>query len=216
MQLLVTGGSGFIGRKVCKRAANRGFDVTSVSRSGQPDDREPWHADVDWIAADIFDPVDWRSYLDECDAIVHSVGILDETPPESTFERVNGDAGILVGLEAERAGPSRFVHLSAGVQPPFVRSGYLDAKRRTERALTGLDIELTVLRLGPVYGSDQPHFPASVNRLFSLTDSVDPLADRLGNSRPLPVEAVARAALAAVEDDLGGTVTVPELSTYRP
>ncbi|MEM4780842.1 MAG: NAD(P)H-binding protein [Halalkalicoccus sp.] len=215
MNLLVTGGSGFIGREVCERAIDRGHDVTSVSRTGSPDHREPWHDDVEWVAADVFDPAAWRSRLDGCGAVVHSVGIIDESPPESTFERINGDAGILVGLEAERAGVERFVHFSAGVQPPFVREAYLDAKHRAERALAGLDFALVVLRPGPVYGPDQPHFPPPVDRLFSLLDAAGPLAARLGNSRPLPVETVARGALAGVEGSLTGTVEVPELATYR-
>jgi uncharacterized protein YbjT (DUF2867 family) len=215
MDLLITGGSGFVGQEIAKRATDRGHTVTSLSRGGRPDEHEPWHTDVEWIAADVFDPATWRSQLDECGAVVHSVGIIEESLPERSFERLNGDAGIVVGLEAERAGVERFVHLSAGVQPPLVRDAYLDAKRRAERTLTGLDFDLTILRPGPVYGSGQTHFPMPVNTLFSFADSIGPLAARLGNSRPLPVRAVARAALSAVEGDLTGTVEVPELTSYR-
>lgn len=215
MDLLITGGSGFIGREIANRAIDRDHTVTSVSRGGRPDKPEPWHADVEWTVGDVFDPAPWRSHLTGCDVVVHSVGIIDESPPESTFERLNGDAGIIVGLEAERANVERFVHLSAGVQPPLVRNAYLDAKRRAERTLVGLDFDLTILRPGPVYGSDQPHFPAPINRVFSLLDSVELLAAWLGNSRPLPVETVARGALAATEGDLTGAVEVSELTAYR-
>lgn len=216
MDLLVTGGSGFIGREVCRLARKNGHAVASVSRGGAPDRYEPWHDDVEWVAADVLDPGAWRSRLKRVDAVVHSIGIVEESPPESTFERLNGDAGVIAGLEAERAGVERFVHLSAGVRPPLTRGAYLDAKRRAERALSGLDFGLTVLRPGPVYGAGQPHFPAPVDRLFALLDSLGPLATPLGSSRPLPVGAVARAALAAAEGELSGIVEVPQLADYRP
>ena len=48
----VVGGSGFIGKAVCKTLAAKGVAVTSVSRSGRPADAEPWMDKVDWVAAD--------------------------------------------------------------------------------------------------------------------------------------------------------------------
>ena len=48
----VVGGSGFIGKAVCKTLAAQGVAVTSVSRSGRPADAEPWMDKVDWVAAD--------------------------------------------------------------------------------------------------------------------------------------------------------------------
>ena len=48
----VVGGSGFVGKAVCKTLAAKGVAVTSVSRSGRPADREPWMDKVDWVAAD--------------------------------------------------------------------------------------------------------------------------------------------------------------------
>ena len=52
LKACVVGGSGFIGKAVCKTLAAQGVAVTSVSRSGRPADREPWMDKVDWVAAD--------------------------------------------------------------------------------------------------------------------------------------------------------------------
>ena len=51
-QCTVFGGSGRIGKAVCRTLAAKGVAVTSVSRSGRPADREPWMDKVDWVAAD--------------------------------------------------------------------------------------------------------------------------------------------------------------------
>ncbi|MWV65255.1 NAD(P)H-binding protein [Halorubrum sp. JWXQ-INN 858] len=193
--LLVVGGSGFIGRSVCRMAVRDGHDVRSVSRRGRPDVDAPWTDRVSWTSADLFRPNVWRDRLDGVDAVVHSVGTLTEAPTEGvTFERTNGDAAVITALEAERAGVGTFVFLSSAVKPPGVRGAYLIAKRRAEASIAGLDFDAVTLRPGPVYGPGQTHFPRPVNALFRLVASVPPLAERLGESRPLAVETVARAA----------------------
>jgi len=193
--LLVVGGSGFIGREICRLAVRDGHEVRSVSRSGRPTVDAPWADEVSWTSADLFRPNAWRDRLDDVDAVVHSVGVISEAPTEGvTFERVNGDSAILTALEAERAGVETYVFLSSAVKPPGTRGAYLTAKRRAETAIADLDLDHVTLRPGPVYGTDQPHFSPVVNAGLRIVNSIPPLADRLGESRPLPVETVADAA----------------------
>jgi uncharacterized protein YbjT (DUF2867 family) len=199
--LLVVGGSGFIGREVCRLAVRDEHDVRSVSRSGRPSVDAPWANAVSWTSADLFRPDAYRSRLEGVDAVVHAVGAITESPSGGkTFERVNGDAAILTALEAERAGVGAFVFLSASVKPPGVRDAYLTAKRRAETAIAGLDLKAVTLRPGPVYGSRDAPGPRAVDEIFRLAASAPPLADRLGERRPLAVETVARAAYRAALD----------------
>ena len=199
--LLVVGGSGFIGRDVCRFAVRDGHEVRSVSRGGRPDVDAEWTESVSWTSADLFRPNAWRDRLDGVDAVVHSVGTLSESPSDGvTFERVNGDAAVLAALEAERAGADAFVFLSAAAKPPGVRSAYLTAKRRAETGIADLDLDAVTLRPGPVYGEGQPHVPGVVDRLLRFVASARPIASRLGESRPLSVDTVARATYRAALD----------------
>ncbi|PHQ46587.1 NAD-dependent dehydratase [Halorubrum sp. C3] len=199
--LLVVGGSGFIGRDVCRFAVRDGHEVRSVSRSGRPDVDEAWADAVSWTSADLFRPNAWRDRLDGVDAVVHSVGTLTEAPTEGvTFERVNGDAALLTSLEAERAGVDAFVFLSAAAKPPGIRNAYLTAKRRAEASIADLDLNVVTLRPGPVYGAGQPHLPGVVDRVLRFVASAPPLASRLGEARPLSADTVARATYRAALD----------------
>jgi uncharacterized protein YbjT (DUF2867 family) len=218
MELLVTGGNGFIGRRVCARAVADGHTVTSVARSGppDPDHRGPWAADVDWLAADVFAPHDWRDRLDGVDTVVHSVGTLSESPRSgATFERVNGDSAVLAALEAERAGVDRFVYVSSSAKPPGVREAYVDARRRAEAAVADLAMDVVVPRFGPVYGPDQPHFPGAFNRLAAALGRFDAVARLLGDDRPFAVDEAAAAvfALATARDPPTGVVGADRLAT---
>ena len=215
VHLLVTGGNGFIGRRVCERAVADGHEVTSVARSGPPapEHRGSWTDAVEWVAADVFAPHEWRDRLETVDCLVHSVGVIDEDPTAGvTFERVNGDSALVAALEAERAGADRIVYVSSSAKPPLVREAYISARRRAEAAIADLDPTVVIPRFGPVYGPDQPHFPAVANRLFAAVGRVEPVARLFGADRPLSVERAADVTyrLAAMGSPPTGVVTGPE------
>ncbi|KAI1807939.1 NAD(P)-binding protein [Daldinia bambusicola] len=85
-RLIVCGGNGFLGSRICKYAVGRGWDVTSISRSGEPkwntvteSDKPPqWARKVSWERADILRPVTYAPLLKGADFVVHSLGILLE------------------------------------------------------------------------------------------------------------------------------------------
>lgn len=238
-RILVIGGSGFIGRRICRAAVYANHDVRSVSRGGRPSDRsvdaahrsskkgnrsrlrdsdDTWADHVEWIAADLFDPVHWRDHLVGCDAVVHSVGITSEVSSEGvTFERLNGDSTILAALEAERAGVDSFVFISVSAKPPGLSKRYITAKRRAERGIKDLDLRAVALRPGPVYGKGNPHFPSIVSRALEILDQYDWLVSHLGPGRPLSVDTVAMTAFRAATDaSIEGVLDISTIQDVRP
>merc|ERR1712225_209241 len=85
-KLVVCGGNGFLGSRICKSAVARGWDVTSISRSGEPtwssvtasSTPPPWAHKVTWERADILRPKTYAPLLKNADYVVHSMGILLE------------------------------------------------------------------------------------------------------------------------------------------
>lgn len=216
MHLLVTGGNGFIGRQICANAVAAGHEVTSIARSGPPpaDETAKWTDHVEWIAADVFAPHEWRTSLSPVDCVIHSIGTISETDAGVTFERLNGDSAIVAALEAERAGVDRFVYVSSSTKPPLVRDAYMSARRRAEAAIADLDMEVVVPRFGPVFGPGQPHFPALANRLFAVVGGIEPVARRLGEDRPFSAEAAGRVIyeLAITDEPPASPVTAETLA----
>ncbi|ESP86813.1 NAD-dependent epimerase/dehydratase [Candidatus Halobonum tyrrellensis G22] len=192
--------------------------MRSVSRSGQPNESASWTDRVEWTAADVFSPDTWRDHLNGCDAVIHSMGTLHEAPKQGApFERVNGDSAIITALESERANVESYVFISASAAPPTVRDAYITAKRRAERAIADLDLRTRILRAGPLYGKGQPHFPWFVNQGFRLLDNLNSISEQMGDARPLPVEPVARAALAAadMEQETPQLLDIEAIAEYR-
>ncbi|KAI1302597.1 NAD(P)-binding protein [Xylaria venustula] len=85
-RLVVCGGNGFLGSRICKNAVQRGWDVTSISRSGAPkwdavtSSATPpsWSHKVSWERGDILRPATYAPLLKGADFVVHSMGILLE------------------------------------------------------------------------------------------------------------------------------------------
>ncbi|KAI1333774.1 hypothetical protein F5Y15DRAFT_421485 [Xylariaceae sp. FL0016] len=101
-KLVVCGGNGFLGSRICKYAIQRGWDVTSISRSGEPKwdavtssaTPPPWAHKVSWERGDILRPMTYASLLGGADYVVHSMGILLEADYK----------GVLQGRESPLAG----------------------------------------------------------------------------------------------------------------
>ncbi|PHH54375.1 MIOREX complex component 2 [Ceratocystis fimbriata CBS 114723] len=135
-RIVVCGGNGFVGSRICKFAVARGWDVMSISRSGQPrwdavsasSTAPSWARQVSWERANLLDATTYRALLTNTDYVVHSMGILLETDYKGL---VRGTGGVISGLRGllggggtnplERGGSSRSTSASSGVgnQPTY-------------------------------------------------------------------------------------------------
>ena len=52
-KLIVFGGNGFVGTRVCEEALQTGLAVVSINRSGAPKVSAPWTSEVEWISVSI-------------------------------------------------------------------------------------------------------------------------------------------------------------------
>ena len=76
-KLLVIGGNGFVGSEVCRRAVEKGFDVTSLSRRGVcPDPNDELLSQVNWQAGNALEKATVTKYVNDADAVVHAIGLL--------------------------------------------------------------------------------------------------------------------------------------------
>lgn len=109
LRLVVCGGSGFLGTRICKIASSRNWQVLSISRSGEPDwpsssssssantsARPEWAKKVDWRRGDVLNPETYRDAIKDADAVVHSMGILLEADYKGVL---TGKEPVLQGLK---------------------------------------------------------------------------------------------------------------------
>jgi uncharacterized protein YbjT (DUF2867 family) len=150
MRVLVTGGTGVVGEATVQALLEDGHEVRLFSRHAEKD-VEQFPGKVEAFPGDIADVAQVQGAAERCDAVVHIVGIVAESPPELTFERVNVQGTINIVREAERAKVHRFVYISS-LGAHRGESDYHRSKKRAEDVVRTFEGNWTILRPGNVYG----------------------------------------------------------------
>jgi farnesol dehydrogenase len=101
MKILVTGGTGFLGRRIVSELAER-HELRLLVRGGSSRERFP--ANVEFAAGDVTDRLSLVRAMAGCEAVVHAAALVKILAPSAQFDRIN-----IGGLEnilstAEQAG----------------------------------------------------------------------------------------------------------------
>ena len=150
MRVLVTGGTGVVGRATVDALLARGHEVRLFSRNAR-DDVAEWAHRVEAFPGDVSNEVEVRGAADGCEAVIHLSAIVAESPPVLTFEKVNVTGTRNLVREAERAGGRRLVYVSS-LGADRGESPYHRSKLRGEEVARTFDGNWIILRLGNGYG----------------------------------------------------------------
>ena len=214
--LVVVGGNGFVGRYVCKIAAQSGLIPVSISVDPCPpvyntDDswNHSWITKVQWREGNAIKPSTWDKHVVEagCTSMVYT------TKPSYGSEKRLWECnyeGALQSIEmARKMRANRFVYISTNFMPPVVTASERRTKKCAEEALieyskmslqTDTPIKLSILKPGWVFGGDRIS-----SSLVGL--SLHLLFDRKGTNQPprnlssISVETLAIAAACQALDD---------------
>jgi uncharacterized protein YbjT (DUF2867 family) len=215
MKVLVTGGTGLLGKAAVDHLLEMGHTVRLLSRGAEEDAGE-WAEGVEPFPGDVSDAASLHGAAEGCDAVLHTAGIVAEHPPEVTFARVNVEGARNVAVEARRAGTRRYVHVSS-LGADVGRSEYHRSKLEGERVMREVDPRCwLIVRPGNVYGPGDE----VISLLFKLVRTL-PAVPRIGAGeqpfQPAWVGDVGLALARAVVHDQPAGVAVdvagPEVTT---
>jgi NADH dehydrogenase len=215
--ILVTGGTGFVGRRVVHALRAAGRPVRCLVRDrGRAGFLESWGCEL--TVGDVTEADSLRRAVEGCDGVVHLVAIIAGKPAD--FERVMIDGTRDLVVAAADAGARRFVLMSAlgtserskGLVP------YYGAKWAMEKAVQGADLDWTIFRPSFVFGKDGGVLPGFLKqvRFLPLTPVVGDGTRRL---QPVWVDDVAGyfAAAFATPGSVGRTFDLggPDTPTWN-
>jgi NADH dehydrogenase len=207
-RVLVTGGTGFVGRHVLRALGERGYGVRALVRS-EARAGEAAALGAEPVRGDVTDAASLRAAVAGSEVVVHLVSILVGRPTD--FERIMARATSDLVAAAEEAGARRIVLMSALGTSTQTRDlvPYYRAKWAMEETVRASRLEHVILRPSFVFGADGGALPRflRIARRAPVTPILGPGTQRL---QPIWVEDLA-AIVAAVVDEPAAAGRVLEL-----
>ncbi len=157
MKVLVAGGTGFIGSALCPALADRGHEVTALSR--HPDETGPGG-----VATAMGDVSAYESIVDTVtahDAVINLVSLSPLSDPRGdlSHEQVHLRGTENLVRAAEAGNTDRFVQMSALGADPDGPTAYIRAKGRGEQVVRESALEWTIVRPSVVFGDGGEFIP---------------------------------------------------------
>ncbi len=158
MKIVVAGGSGFLGRYICRALMDAGHSVTVLARDSGRVASIPQLAGARAASADVTDPASLRGALGDAQAVVGAVQFPNhpiEVPRKGlTYDRYDrlGTENLLG--EAARAGVERYVYVSGARADARSPKSWYRAKGRAEEAVRASGLAWSILRPSWAYGPE--------------------------------------------------------------
>ncbi len=198
--ILILGGSGFVGSALCERLVRRscggGGRISVPSRRGARVKHLQTVPTVEVVQADVHDDEQLARLVAGRDAVVNLVAILHGS--EIDFEHVHAALPRRLAQACLAAGVPRVVHVSALAADAQAPSMYLRSKAAGEAALRQPGLALTILRPSVIFGAGDGFL-----NLFARLQAVlpvMPLACAGARFQPVWVDDVAEAIVRALGD----------------
>ena len=201
MQVLITGGCGFIGKAASRALRENGHDVRLLSSrwSGVQNG-------VPVVRGDVRDPAGLAAAAEGVEGVVLAHQFpnfpIENPKAHQTFREVDaeGTANVIAALKAHGQ-PKHLVYLSGAAVRDDMAGQHpgIDAKLAAERAVRESGIPWTILRASIVYGPGDHYF----SRLADMIASgpvVPVFGDGRALSSPIHIEDLAGAIAAAFDD----------------
>ncbi len=198
-KICVLGGTGFVGRHLVARLANRGYQVKVLTRHPQRHRGIEVLPNTKLIEAGVHDSTVLLENFSGCDAVVNLVGVLHEYSGQS-FRAVHAELPRKVVEACRAAGVKRLLHMSAlhadAAKGP---SQYLFTKGEGEQVVMRAEgLAVTCFKPSIIFGPDDNFYNQFANMLKAFP--VLPLACPNARFAPIYVGDVAQAFEVALEN----------------
>lgn len=172
MNVLVTGASGFVGRRLLEQLLAKGHRVMALSRR-----RANFPVEVEVALGDVVSGEGLAAASASAEAVIHLVGIIRETRGQG-FEQAHTEGTRNVVSAAREAGVKRYLQMSALGAAKGTGSRYFETKARAEEIVKASGLDWTIFRPSLIFGRGDEFFGLVLKGLVSA-----PLIPQIGDGR---------------------------------
>ncbi|QFU82004.1 NAD(P)H-binding protein [Natronorubrum aibiense] len=212
MNVLVTGATGFVGRRLVDALLETAHDVTVLVRDADAYDQP---GDVTVVEGDVLEPGGFEASLEDVDVAYYLIHAMDASGDFAARDRL---AARNFERAASDAGLERIVYLSGLGSDADQLSSHLASRREVETILAAGSADVTVLRAAVIVGDGSASFRMVRQLATRLPVMITPQWIETP-CQPIAIDDVVAYCLAVLErpETAGGTYEIggPDVLTYR-
>ncbi|HZS08675.1 MAG TPA: NAD(P)H-binding protein [Blastocatellia bacterium] len=210
--IFITGGTGYVGRRLIPELQRRGHAVRALVRAGS---EHKLPAGYQAVVGDALECASFAAHVSPADTFIQLVGVPHPSPAKAEQFRSIDLRSIRASVEAAVAARVRhFIYVSVA-QPAPVMKDYIEVRAEGERLIGESGLKATVLRpwyvLGP--GHRWPHLLRPAYAVLERLPSTRDTARRLGLVTLRQMVAALADSVETVPDELR-IIGVPEIRRY--
>jgi uncharacterized protein YbjT (DUF2867 family) len=209
VRILVTGATGFIGRRLVPPLLEEGYDVRAMTRHP-----ETYDGPGDPVGADVAEPDSLVKALEGVQIAYYLVHSLDD----DDFEEKDAEAARAFAKAAAQQGVEQIIYMGGLGDDDEELSEHLESRRQVEGLLAETGVPVTVLRAGIVIGDGGISWEITRQLVKNLPAMIVPKWATT-KAQPIAIDDVIRylVGVAGREEALGRVFEVggPDQLTYR-
>jgi uncharacterized protein YbjT (DUF2867 family) len=149
-RIFITGGTGYIGKRLIPILLAQGHQVVALARA---ESTHKLPSGCLAVAGDALNGQTYAQYVESCDTFIHLVGVPHPSPSKAAeFVAIDQKSGMEAIAAAQKSGIRHFIYVSVAHPAPAMHA-YIAARTACEAVLQASGLNATILRpwyvLGP-------------------------------------------------------------------
>jgi uncharacterized protein YbjT (DUF2867 family) len=210
--VFITGGTGYVGRRVIPQLLQRGHTVRALVRPGS-EAKVPSGCEV--VLGNALNAASYVDQIPPANTLIQLVGVSHPSPSKAAeFQQIDLPSGLAAVSAAQKAGIKHLIYMSVA-QPAPVMKAYIEVRARCEQAIRASGVNATILRPWYVLGPGH-RWPYLLLPLYALLEQLPPTREGALRLGLVTLEQMVTALVEAVENPSTGVriCDVPEIRKF--
>lgn len=210
--IFITGGTGYLGRRLIAKLLQHGFAVTALVRESSVQ-KLPHGCEA--LVGDPFDADSFAQHIPPNCIFIQLLGVSHPGPKKKSFFYSVDLASVKASVSAAvQARVSYFIYVSVAQYPTKIMQSYQDARSQGEAAIRASGLKAAFVRPWYVLGPGH-YWPLFFQPVFSLLELIPATSAKAKALAVVPLYKMLRALLDAVHHPPAGPLRIIEISEIK-